>query len=151
MPPPSAFAAIRTYFKTGSFGRRKIHFGICTPAPNVLLIGKLLGPIPLGIYAVARQIAAIPAQKMTMVVKPAAFPAFAMVQHDRSEALRYLRKATRLIALASFPIFFGISAIAPQIVEIFLGPRWASAVVPLRLLALSMTLNSVRIHTALLS
>jgi O-antigen/teichoic acid export membrane protein len=110
---------------------------------DILLIGKLLGPIPLGIYTVARQIAAIPAQKIVTVVKPTALPAFALVQHDRAEALRYLSKATRLIALISFPVFFGISAIAPQIVEIFLGPRWASVTLPLRLLALSMTLNSV--------
>jgi teichuronic acid exporter len=110
---------------------------------DVLLIGKLLGPIPLGIYAVARQIAAIPAQKIATAIKPAAFPAFAMVQHDRAEALRYLSKAMRLIALISFPVFFGISAIAPQIVAIILGPRWDSAIVPLRLLALSMILNSV--------
>jgi O-antigen/teichoic acid export membrane protein len=47
------------------------------------------------------------------------------------------------MALVSFPMFFGISAIAPQIVEIFLGPRWAGAVMPLRLLAVSMALNSV--------
>lgn len=110
---------------------------------DVFLIGKLLGPIPLGIYAVARQIAAIPSEKLATVVKPAAFPAFAMVQHNRAEALHYLGKATRLIGLISFPVFFGISAIAPQIVGVFLGPRWVAAVVPLRLLALSMALNPV--------
>jgi O-antigen/teichoic acid export membrane protein len=66
-----------------------------------------------------------------------------MVQNDHGQALWYLCKATRLIGIASFPLFFGISAIAPQIVEIFLGSRWASAVVPLRLLAISMTLNPV--------
>src|SRR5262249_13166066 len=46
-------------------------------------------------------------------------------------------------SFVSFPIFLGISAIAPQIVEIFLGARWTSAVLPLRLLAASMVLNPV--------
>jgi teichuronic acid exporter len=110
---------------------------------DVLIIGRLLGPAPLGIYSVARQIGQIPAQKLALVVRPAAFPAFAMVQHDRVKAQHYLSKAMRLIALASFPVFFGISAIAPQIVEIFLGPRWTNAVLPLRLLAAGMALNSV--------
>ncbi len=110
---------------------------------DVLIIGKLLGPVPLGIYAVARQIAAIPADKIAMVLKPTAFPAFAMLQHERKEALYYLCKAIRLIGFLSFPVFFGISAIAPQIVELVLGPRWVGAVNPLRLLALSMTLTPV--------
>ena len=112
---------------------------------DVLLIGKLLGPVPLGIYTVARQVAAIPAEKLAVVLKPAAFPAFSMVQHDHAEALRHLSKAMRLIALATFPVFFGISAIAPQIVQIVLGSQWASAVVPLSLLALGMTLRPVGI------
>jgi O-antigen/teichoic acid export membrane protein len=110
---------------------------------DVLIIGRLLGPAPLGIYTVARQIGQIPSQKLALVVRPAAFPAFAMVQDDHAKAQRYLSKAMRLIAVVSFPIFFGISAIAPQIVEIFLGPRWTYAVLPLRLLAASMALNSV--------
>jgi O-antigen/teichoic acid export membrane protein len=110
---------------------------------DVFIIGKLLGSDILGIYSVSYYVAALPVDKLAIVIKPVAFPAFAQVQHDRAEALRYLEKALRLLAYICFPIFFGIAATSPQIVAIALGPKWAEAVTPLAIVAFGMTLRPV--------
>ncbi len=110
---------------------------------DVFVIGKLLGTDILGIYTVARTIAALPVEKLAGVVKPVAFPAFAQVQHDRAESLRYLQKAMRLLGFFCFPVFFGIAATAPQIVSVALGPKWAQATTPLAILAIAMTLRPI--------
>jgi O-antigen/teichoic acid export membrane protein len=110
---------------------------------DVFVIGKLLGADILGIYSVARTIAALPVEKLAAVVKPIAFPAFAQVQEDRRESLRYLQKAARLLGFLCFPVFFGIAATAPQIVSIALGPKWTQATTPLAILAIAMALRPV--------
>jgi teichuronic acid exporter len=130
-----------------------IRFGGLRTAENVLwsfyasidvfIIGKLLGADILGVYSVSRNIAALPVDKLAAVIKPTAFPAFARVQHDRLEALRYLQKATRLLAALCFPAFFGIAATAPHIVDVMLGPKWAAATTPLTILAIAMALRPI--------
>jgi teichuronic acid exporter len=110
---------------------------------DIFIIGKLLGADVLGIYYVSRNLAALPVEKFALTVRPAAFPAFALVQHDRGEALRYLKKAMRLLAFASCPVFFGLAAVAPQAVAAALGPKWAQATQPLAILAIAMALRPV--------
>ena len=110
---------------------------------DVFIIGKLLGPQILGIYSVSRYVAALPIEKLALVINPVAFPAFARVQDDRLEALRYLKKAVRILAVMCLPIFFGMAATSPQIVAVALGPRWAEATTPLAILAFGMALRPV--------
>ncbi len=105
---------------------------------DVFIIGKLLGQDVLGIYYVARNLAALPVRQFSMTVKPAALPAFALVQDDRTEAFRYLRKAVRLIALTCFPVLFGLAATAPQVVALVLGHKWSAAATPVAILAIAM-------------
>ncbi len=112
---------------------------------DVFIIGKLLGADILGIYSVARTVAALPVEKLASVVKPIAFPAFAQVQDDRPESLRYLQKAMRLLGFLCFPVFFGMAATAPHIVAIVLGPKWTQATLPLAILAIAMALRPIGI------
>lgn len=108
-----------------------------------LILGKRFGGEVLGIYSVAIQLAALPMDKLGPIIGQVAFPAFARVQDRPGDATEYLLKATRLIALISFPTMFGLSAVAPWFVPVALGPKWLGAVLPLQLLALSMPLRFV--------
>jgi O-antigen/teichoic acid export membrane protein len=81
--------------------------------------------------------------KLGPIIGQVAFPAFSRVQQRPADATEYLLKATRLIALISFPSMFGLSAIAPWFVPVVLGPKWQAAVLPLQLLALSMPLRFI--------
>ncbi|MFZ3235659.1 MAG: lipopolysaccharide biosynthesis protein [Stellaceae bacterium] len=110
---------------------------------DIFVIGKLLGADLVGAYWVARNLAAMPIDKFALTVRPAAFPAFALVQHDRAGSLRYLRKATRLLAFLCFPVLFGLAATAPQAVAIALGPKWAVAAMPVAILAVGMAFRPV--------
>jgi O-antigen/teichoic acid export membrane protein len=78
-----------------------------------------------------------------MTVRPAAFPAFALVQHDRKNSLRYLCKATRLLAFICFPVLFGLAATAPQAVALALGPKWTLAAAPVAILAIAMAFRPI--------
>jgi len=112
-------------------------------ASDVFIIGRLLGSHVLGIYSVGRVVAALPVEKLMLVIGPVVFPAFAQVQHDRAGALQYLEKGIRLLAFLCLPVFFGLAATAPEIVELVLGPHWSEAATPLAILALGMALRPI--------
>ncbi len=153
----AGFCLVAPYFRRPRFSVRNLsgvlQFGGLRTAENILwyfyanadvfIIGKLLGSDILGIYSVSRNIAALPVEKFALAIRPAAFPAFARVQHDRMEALGYLQKAMRLLAFFCFPVFFGIAATSPQIVGVMLGPKWVDATIPLAILAMAMALRPI--------
>lgn len=110
---------------------------------DVFIIGKLLGTEVLGVYSVAMHLASLPLQRINSLLNEVALPAFASVQSDLQRARRYLRKALRLIALVAFPVFFGLSSVAPEIVGVILGEQWGGATIAILLLALVMPLRMV--------
>ena len=119
---------------------------------DVLIVGRLLGKELLGLYSVAMHLASLPNQKISSVLNQVALPAFAHSQHNSELVGRYLLRALRVLALVSFPIFWGLSSIAPEIIAVLLGTKWAAATVPLQLLPLIMPLSllSPFLHTAFL-
>ncbi len=151
------FGIAAPYFRRPRFSLRDIpqvlHFGgirtletllwsIYSNA-DVFIIGKLLGKDILGVYSISRYFAALPVEKLAVVVSPVVFPAFARVQDDRGEAVRYLVKAMRILAFLCFPVLLGVAATSSQIVAVALGPKWTQAATPVAILAIAMTLRPV--------
>ena len=110
---------------------------------DVLIIGLWLNPADLGRYTVARNFASMPLNKIAPIINSVAFPAFAMVQGQPAEARYYALKAMRLMATVSVPVFFGISAIAPEIVDIVFGEKWRGAEPLLAVLALATIFRAI--------
>lgn len=110
---------------------------------DIIIVGKLLGQEMLGFYSVAMHLASLPVQRVSAIVKQVAFPVFSRFQHDREELCHAVIKAVRILSLVAFPVLWGISSIAHEIILIFLGQKWQSAILPLQLLTLMMPLRMV--------
>jgi O-antigen/teichoic acid export membrane protein len=108
-----------------------------------LIVGKLLGKELLGIYSVAMSLATLPLTKVTSVIQPVALPAFARLQDDLPRVADTVRRSIRIMSVVAFPVFWGISCIAPEIVAVVLGEKWREAEIPLLLLPLVMPLRLV--------
>jgi len=65
-----------------------------------------------------------------------AFPTFSRMQHDVKKVGENALMGIRLLSFFAFPLMWGMSSIAPEIVEVMLGPKWLLAIVPLQVLAL---------------
>jgi len=89
-----------------------------------LLVGRFLGPVPLGFYQMAYTLMAYPTQNFTMVITQVVYPALSKF-HDDHERFRlaYLRTC-RLIAFVTFPVMLGLAVTAEPFVRVFLGPHW---------------------------
>lgn len=108
-----------------------------------LIVGKVMGTEMLGYFNVALLLACLPMEKVGGIINQVVFPAFSKIQDDINLVARHYLKAVRILSFIAFPIFWGISSIAPEIVGVLLGQKWALAEVPLLLLALIVPFRMV--------
>ena len=108
---------------------------------DVIIAGRLLGKELLGFYSIAMNLASFPADKLSAIVNQVSFPAFARIQGDRERYAASFLLAVRLLSFAVFPVLWGISSIALELVPLLLGSHWLPAAVPLQLLALIMPVH----------
>jgi O-antigen/teichoic acid export membrane protein len=108
---------------------------------DTFIIGKFLGKELLGIYTVARQLAALPSAKIAQVLSDIAFSAFSRIQEDSERVTRYFLKSVRVMSFVSFAIFIGIASVASEIVHVFLGEKWLQTIIPLQLLSMALSLR----------
>jgi O-antigen/teichoic acid export membrane protein len=110
---------------------------------DYLVAGRVLGQTALGVYSVASTIAVLPAEKITGLVARVSFPLFSAVQNDQPALRRYVLVLTEGLALAAFPLAFGLALVTDEFVFVVLGAKWADAVLPLRILAILTTLRAI--------
>ena len=100
-----------------------------------LAIGAVLGTGPLGQYSVGDNLASLPVRESTAPLASVLFPAFSRLQDD-TERLReaFLRSQCLLVA-AALPVGVGFALVAAPLVQLVLGPQWASAALVIQVLS----------------
>lgn len=100
-----------------------------------MVIGRVLGAIPLGIYFMAYRIMLFPVQNLSYVATRALFPVMSRnVERPQQIAELYL-KSVGLISLVSAPLMAGLFALRELFVTTVLGDKWHAAIVILAWLA----------------
>lgn len=108
---------------------------------DAFIVGKFLGKHDLGVYSVSMDLASLPASRVSAILNQVAFPSLSKVKREGGSVGPYLLKGLRGISLVSFPVMWGMSSIAPELVRTLLGEKWMEAALPLALLCLIMPLR----------
>jgi PST family polysaccharide transporter len=118
--------------------KKQLHFGLNLQAGTILnfftrnaddlLIGKFVGAGALGIYQMAYKLMLWPLQKVSRIVGEVMFPALSLIQDDKELVKSIFLKATRSIALVTFPMVLGAWVTAPTIVHVLLGEKWVGVI-----------------------
>lgn len=103
---------------------------------DTFIVGKVLGADSLGLYSVGKELASLPAQKLSPIVNQVMLPAFARMQNELSQVRSSILTSISNISIFAFPTFFGISAVSTDLIETFLGNKWAETTVVVSTLAL---------------
>jgi len=115
-----------------------------------LLVGAVLGSVPLANYEQARYLSGLPAAAVAPFSMSVGLRTFSAVRHDEPR----LARAFALVqwAITRFLIAFSVAvAIAPDLaVRLVFGPTWAEAAEPLRFLALWIWLSPVQVNQQIL-
>ena len=99
------------------------------------IIGRAAGPAALGSFNVSYELASLPSTELIAPINRAVFPAYAQLAKEGGDALRreYLTVIAMIVLIAT-PAILGITATAPVLVPVLLGPNWNQAVPVLMLL-----------------
>lgn len=111
-------------------------------------VGRMLGVAALGYYQMAYNIACIPSTEIANMVSRIAFPVFAKIQTDLARLNRAYLNTLRIVSFLSFPIAGCTFVFAQAGVEVFLGKQWASAIIPVRILAVWGVVRAVATTTS---
>jgi O-antigen/teichoic acid export membrane protein len=99
-----------------------------------MAIAWFSGAATVGVYNFAKRTRLALQLGLSGAISRVSLPTFAHVKDTPERLASALNQSLGLTALAVFPIFIGVGAIGPELIEVFLGPRWADAAWPLALL-----------------
>lgn len=138
VPPRFAFRLHRDFLKrlwrycaplTGSGFLGKVYDNA-----DYLIVGRVLGPIALGFYALAFRLSMLVNERISSVLNRAAFPMFAIFKHDIPKTIDHWFALTKRVTLITFPLLVWLAINAHDLVRLLLGEQWAPAAVPLQFL-----------------
>lgn len=105
---------------------------------DYLVVGRFLGPAPLGYYGRAYNLMSTPASGFGTILDAVLFPAMARVQSDAQRLAGAYRRGIALIALVFLPASAALVLLAPEVVAVLLGARWTPVIAPFQVLAAGM-------------
>ena len=105
---------------------------------DTFIAARVVSPHELGLYAEALFLTTLIAAKFVPPLNDVAFPAYSRLQDDRTQLGAAFLKAVKLIMLVTCPLYFGMSAVAPDLIEVVLGEKWLPMAGLVTVLALAM-------------
>lgn len=108
-----------------------------------LLVGRLLGSSALGIYALADKLMRLAVSNITDITSTVMFPALSAMQGEYESIRRTYLRATRMIALLTFPMMIGLIILAEPTILAVYGEKWQEAVGIVQVLCFSGMAQSI--------
>ena len=108
-----------------------------------ILIGRYLGPGPLGSYALAYNLILVPFTRIVDPVRSVLFPVLSRAQEERQRLADTWLRVTRLLAAVIVPAMAGLAVVAQDGVTVVLGDRWEASTDVIRILAFVGMLQSL--------
>lgn len=99
-----------------------------------LVLGKLYNRTQVGLYTQANKWNTMGASTITGMVQGVAQPTFVQVGDDRGRLRNAFSKMLRFTSFVSFPLMFGLSLVAPELIVILIGEKWLASAMLMRIL-----------------
>lgn len=105
---------------------------------DYFVVGRWLGAEALGFYSRAYILLVQPANLVGSVGEKVLYPALASVQNDSARFVRGYYRAIGLVAMTNVPGSAVLVVLAPELINLLLGPQWRPAVLPFQILVLAL-------------
>jgi O-antigen/teichoic acid export membrane protein len=102
-----------------------------------LAVGRVLGPVQLGFYVLAVNLASWPLTILSQPLRSVAPAMFARLQDDPERMHRDFQSVLRPLCVVALPMCVVLAVTAPDVVALVYGSAWAPAAAPLRWLAIA--------------
>jgi len=101
--------------------------GFTTQNVDYVIVGRLMGSVPLGLYLLAFNISGWPQNVLGFVIKSVSLPAFARLNERREDMAAHFCSALRTVVRVTFPVCLFLGALANPLVLTVYGARWGKA------------------------
>lgn len=91
---------------------------------DVMIIGRVLGERALGMYSMAFQLAVLPLDKVGSIFNHVMFPAMARLQQNLRQSQEVFLDLHRYLLLITYPLLFGLIAVAEDLTALLLAEAW---------------------------
>ena len=108
-----------------------------------IVVGRLLGTAPLGLYQQAYRVSTLPISEVGEVFNKVTFPTYTKISEDRERLKKAFLKVTSVISLLVIPFGLALFFFAKEVVLILLGDKWLEAVGALKVLAIFGILKAI--------
>jgi O-antigen/teichoic acid export membrane protein len=102
-----------------------------------ILIGKIFGPVSLGLYRQGFQLVLAPINQFRYPIQVVGEAALSRLQNDAERYRRYYQKFLSLLSLVTMPLVTFLAVNAEEVVLVALGPRWIAATPMFRIMAIA--------------
>ncbi len=127
--------SFRKIFSFGVYTTGTGIFNFLTGNIDYLLIGKMLGAGPLGVYSLAYTVTYVVRGQIMNVINKVFYPVYSKIQDDKVKIKRYYFTVIKYNCIVIYPIMVGLILLAKPFVLIGLGYKWREAVLPMQLMA----------------
>jgi PST family polysaccharide transporter len=101
-----------------------------------LLIGYFLGSVALGYYSIAYRLLQVVTQLIIGVINGLAMPIFSRLQKEPEKLHHAFYKGIHFSSLIAFPVFLGLSVLAPELIVVLFGEKWIPSIPVMQILNL---------------
>ncbi|PIS14322.1 hypothetical protein COT64_03240 [Candidatus Shapirobacteria bacterium CG09_land_8_20_14_0_10_39_12] len=108
-----------------------------------LVVGKLLGSGPLGVYQMAYKLAILPITELADIVARVTFPVYSKIARNPGRIKKAFRKTALGIAFPAVLLGLIFFLFPKSIVKILLGSNWLGVIPVLRVLAVFGTIKAL--------
>jgi lipopolysaccharide exporter len=95
---------------------------------DTFVIGRIINPTSVGIYAIGEEIAALPTNELVLPLCRACFSGFAAARSDGQGLSETFMRPIATTFLVTLPAGLGISLVADPLVRLTVGENWSAAI-----------------------
>ncbi len=110
---------------------------------DTLLIGRYLGINILGYYDKAYQLMSLPLQNITQVITPVIHPVLSLKKEDKTQLIAATEQLIAVLALIGFPLATFLYFAAEDLIYLFFGAQWGTAVPVFKILSLTVGIQLI--------
>ncbi|GAA2030224.1 lipopolysaccharide biosynthesis protein [Pseudokineococcus marinus] len=102
-----------------------------------LLVGRVLGAAPLGLYNRAYNLMLLPITQVTAALGRVMFSALSAMQGDHARMRSAYLRSLRVINTVTVPMLVGLAAVSDGLVPLLWGPNWTATIPVLQVLCIA--------------
>lgn len=110
-----------------------------------ILVGRLLGQNALGLYSRARDLPTTISWPLLNIMSKISFSAYSKLQDEKEKIRQGFLKSLDLLLFVTVPFSLLLLVEGGSIVSVFLGEKWMTIVLPLKILAVANIFSSLTI------